>query len=246
MARIPHPNAGPPMYTTASEVATMDFAQSILQIPVSNVLAWGATTKNSVGSEYIIKEEVKGKHPTEVWDDMELEDKLSIIEDIVEMERKFLSISFSISGAIYYASDCFEGCERAEVTSDTPMSVKEDVKNRFVIGPTVEREFWEKERSGMDINRGPWKTQEYVEAITHRGIAWITHHAKPKATMDRWQASSGHNSPQAHIDFLKQCLDVMSTIIPQDADLLSPRLWHRDIDNGNLFIHQDKISSVID
>lgn len=25
MARIPHPNAGPPRYTTASEVATMEF-----------------------------------------------------------------------------------------------------------------------------------------------------------------------------------------------------------------------------
>lgn len=25
MARIPHPNSGPPKYTTASEVATMDF-----------------------------------------------------------------------------------------------------------------------------------------------------------------------------------------------------------------------------
>ena len=30
IARIPHPNAGPPFYTTASEVATMDFVSRLL------------------------------------------------------------------------------------------------------------------------------------------------------------------------------------------------------------------------
>ncbi|KAL1965694.1 hypothetical protein VTN77DRAFT_5194 [Rasamsonia byssochlamydoides] len=34
IARIPNPNAGPPSYTTASEVATMELVRTVLQIPV--------------------------------------------------------------------------------------------------------------------------------------------------------------------------------------------------------------------
>jgi hypothetical protein len=39
IAKIPHPNAGPPVLTTSSEVATMEFARDILDIPVPKVLA---------------------------------------------------------------------------------------------------------------------------------------------------------------------------------------------------------------
>lgn len=34
IAKVPHPNAGPRVITTSSEVATMDFARTILKIPV--------------------------------------------------------------------------------------------------------------------------------------------------------------------------------------------------------------------
>ena len=40
-------------------------------------------------------EEASGKQLGEVWDDMELHDKLKIVDDIVAIERKFLSVSFT-------------------------------------------------------------------------------------------------------------------------------------------------------
>ncbi|EDN07706.1 predicted protein [Histoplasma mississippiense (nom. inval.)] len=40
IAKIPHPIDGPKYYTTAPEVATMDFAGTILQIPLPQVYAW--------------------------------------------------------------------------------------------------------------------------------------------------------------------------------------------------------------
>ncbi|XMA20108.1 hypothetical protein WAI453_012899 [Rhynchosporium graminicola] len=46
IARIPCPNAGPAFKTTASEVATMDFARTILKIPVPKVHAWSAISDN--------------------------------------------------------------------------------------------------------------------------------------------------------------------------------------------------------
>lgn len=58
-------------------------------------------------------------------------------------------------GALYYKKDSFPGCETVQVTASIMDSLRADVEKRFVIGPTVEREFWEKERADMAIYRGP-------------------------------------------------------------------------------------------
>jgi hypothetical protein len=117
IARIPNPNAGPPFKTTASEVATMDFvswlihcsfklsklirpcyqARTVLEIPVPKVLSWSGEAENPVESEYILMEEVTGDQLGEAWDELELPDKLKIVDDIVKFERKFLSLSFTRS-----------------------------------------------------------------------------------------------------------------------------------------------------
>lgn len=78
IAKIPHPNAGPPILTTASEVATMKFAQTVLNIPVPQVLAWNADAQNPVHAEYIIMEEAKGSQLHEVWQDLSLRKKADI------------------------------------------------------------------------------------------------------------------------------------------------------------------------
>lgn len=54
IAHIPTPIAGPPHYTTPSEIATMAFLRDILGVPVPRVLAYSADSTNPVGSVYII------------------------------------------------------------------------------------------------------------------------------------------------------------------------------------------------
>ena len=95
IAKIPHPNAGPPVLTTASEVATMEFARTVLNIPVPKVLAWSATDQNPVNAEYIVMEEAKGSQLHDVWQNLPLRAKCDFIDEIVDVERKWLSISFS-------------------------------------------------------------------------------------------------------------------------------------------------------
>lgn len=95
IAKIPHPNAGPPTLTTASEVATMEFARTILNLPVPKVLAWNSTDQNPVGAEYIIMEEAKGCQLHDVWKNLQLRAKCDIIQKIVDVERKLLSVSFN-------------------------------------------------------------------------------------------------------------------------------------------------------
>ncbi len=94
IVKIPNPNAGPAMYTTASEVATMDFGRTVLNLPIPKVLAWSATNQNPVESEYIIMEEANGHQLHGVWSHMELETKRDIIAQIVDLETKMLSVSF--------------------------------------------------------------------------------------------------------------------------------------------------------
>jgi hypothetical protein len=94
IAKVPHPNAGPRVLTTASEVATMEFARTILNIPVPRVLAWSATDQNPVQAEYIIMEEASGSQIHEVWQDPSLRRKTEIIREFVDVERRLLSVSF--------------------------------------------------------------------------------------------------------------------------------------------------------
>lgn len=110
IAKIPQPNAGPSTLTTSSEVATMEFARDILNIPVPKVLAWSATDQNPVQAEYIIMEEARGSQLHEVWKDLPLRKKVNIIHEFVEIERKLLSVSFDKYGpacSIAYVASSF-------------------------------------------------------------------------------------------------------------------------------------------
>ena len=60
-------------------------------------------------------------------------------------------------GNLYLKSDAFPGCQPAVVVGDLLPSLKKEVRDRFVIGPVIDRSFWDGERSIMDIDRGPCK-----------------------------------------------------------------------------------------
>jgi hypothetical protein len=87
---------------------------------------------------------------------------------------------------------------------------------------------------------------DYLQAIANCEITWLRQYAKPKAAVTPGKLSSAHNSPSAHIDLLQKFLTVIPSIHPADDTLLSPVLWHRDIHKGNIFVHDGKISSIID
>ena len=67
----------------------------MLDIPAPKVLAWSNEADNSVGSEYIMTEEPAGIELSKVWRDAKLDDKIKIVESLVELEGKFLSLAFT-------------------------------------------------------------------------------------------------------------------------------------------------------
>jgi hypothetical protein len=117
VAKVPHPNAGPRGLTTASEVATMEFVRTVLNIPVPKVLAWSATDHNPVRAEYIIMEEAKGTQLHGVWQDLPLRTKSDIIREFVDVEKKLLSVSFDM-----YDSACFSTIFSMGLTCLRPQS----------------------------------------------------------------------------------------------------------------------------
>jgi hypothetical protein len=52
------------------------------------VLAWSGEVNNPVGSEYILMGEATGTALHEVWDKLELEDKINIVDEVVAIEKK--------------------------------------------------------------------------------------------------------------------------------------------------------------
>lgn len=60
------------------------------------VLAWSSTSSNSVDAEYILMEEAAGIPLEKIWkDDKDTLTKVKVVENVVELQRKLLSVSFN-------------------------------------------------------------------------------------------------------------------------------------------------------
>jgi hypothetical protein len=81
------------------------------------VLAWSAHTDNPVEAEYILMEVAEGTQLGDIWHEMEIERKLQITRDIVGIEKKLLSASFTRS--------VFQKATIVTPTSDTGDAVTE-------------------------------------------------------------------------------------------------------------------------
>ena len=67
----------------------------MLHIPIPKVFAWSADANNDVGSEYIVMEEAPGQLVATIWESSELEYKVSIMKEIIGIEKKLTSIKFT-------------------------------------------------------------------------------------------------------------------------------------------------------
>ncbi|KAF2434794.1 hypothetical protein EJ08DRAFT_646263 [Tothia fuscella] len=249
IVKIPNPNAGPTMHTTASEVATMEYARTILNLHVPKVLAWSATSLNPVESEYIIMEEAKGAQLHTVWQKLEIRAKRDIIDQIVDIEKIMLSVSFDKIGSLYFKDRDIPQCESVKATAASS-EVEDRIESRFSIGPIVRKEFWVGERGDMHHYHGPWKSaRQYLESVAKREIDWISKYAVSNETTENpWQyTSNAQKSREAHVSSLQKFMSAIPSIIPKDPDLRSPRFWHPDFHSGNIYVDdKNNISSIID
>jgi hypothetical protein len=77
----------------------------------------------------------------------EAQTKGQVLTQLVDIELKMMSLNFSGHGSIYLKQDLCDG-------PSIPMSINPSLAE-YVLGPSVGRSWWEKERNSMSIDRGP-------------------------------------------------------------------------------------------
>lgn len=76
---------------------------------------------------------------------------MKIMRQVVNLETRFMKICFPASGSLYFEKDLTNS--EAKITVSGPPSETDSI----VVGPTAEYEWWFKERSHLDVDRGPCK-----------------------------------------------------------------------------------------
>ena len=153
IVRLPYPCTIPREYGIISEVATMEYLRSH-GAPIPKVFDWSSARDNPVRSEYIIMEKVQGKELSHTWYTMTVEQRRSVVEKIVDLERLLFTIRFPVSGSIYFKDSVSTGT----TTVDLPLAVNPVETDKFCIGPSTEFLWWYQRRDELAVNRGPCKT----------------------------------------------------------------------------------------
>ncbi|KAH3943357.1 hypothetical protein HBH53_176480 [Parastagonospora nodorum] len=246
VAKIPFPIAGPPKYTTASEVAVLYYLQAHTSIPVPRVLAWSSDPSNPVGAEYIIMEKASGVQLFNTWGTMSDSDRFELVQHITELEGELASICFPASGSLYLRESLAKDEAQFELSRDA------DPSQKFCIGPSCERQWNSQSEEDTTIvpstnfDRGPWlNISSLGDALVKREVGRIREHYS--ITMpDRPTIST-----EGQLAVLNMATEVMSrldtgTIIDRFSQ---PVLWHTDLHMGNIFVSSEdptKVVSLID
>ncbi|KAE8149487.1 phosphotransferase enzyme family protein [Aspergillus avenaceus] len=247
VSKVPNPNAGIPHFTTASEVATMDFVRKVLDTPAPRVYSWNSQAKSHpVGAEFIIMDKVEGVPLSQVWGNMKLPQKLQLLLAITRLQKKWVSVSFSHYGSLYYAGDVQQQSNVSHYFKDGNTIDK----SGFTVGPITARDWLDGGRSKLDIDRGPWASlTDYLRAVGTREqraveclkpVKQLALFCGPKLYQpDMGKKLTALTSYQRIVDFL----------IPKDTTLISPYLWHDDLHDDNIFVDPDNpetITGIID
>ncbi|PWY70131.1 phosphotransferase enzyme family protein [Aspergillus eucalypticola CBS 122712] len=242
VAKVPNMNAGIPHLTTASEFATMDFARNVLETPAPRVYTWNSHAQSHpVGAEFIIMEKAAGVPLSHVWETLKLPQKLQVLLAMIRLQKKWLSVSFSHYGSLYYAKDI-----QASPPEDTHyIKNGKAIKDpQFAIGPTTGRDWCDASRSLLGIDRGP-----FMQAVGTRETKAIQSLHPSKQLALFCGPKLYQPCPQSKLIALSHYLEILESLIPKDTALITPHLWHNDLHNDNIFIdpqNPESITSIID
>ncbi|OOF98897.1 hypothetical protein ASPCADRAFT_513042 [Aspergillus carbonarius ITEM 5010] len=241
VVKMPNPNAGPSHYTTASEVATMQYLRQTLQLPVPKVLAYCSRAEQSkLGAEYIIMEKARGIELSRMWEGLRARDKLVIVKQVGAFTSRLAGARFSSYGSLYLHRDVLV-TERIKI-DDT-----------FAVGPTTRRAWFDDRRSEVDVHRGPWPSpQTTMTALVQRELACVNKFpsSHPDNQQGIFNSPDGyHPTKAAKLSVLQDYLRIHQHLLPQANSLNAGILWHNDLHTDNIFVDRDnptQITSIID
>lgn len=124
LVRLPYKTTVPKHHVVASEAAILALLRAH-GVPVLKVLAYSLDQTNAVGTEYILLEKLKGTPLSDQWFSMDTKTRVKLMRQIVDLERRFMSIHFLASGSLYHRRD-LDGSQHFILVSDD-----------IVVGPTA-------------------------------------------------------------------------------------------------------------
>ncbi|RAH50382.1 uncharacterized protein BO95DRAFT_449732 [Aspergillus brunneoviolaceus CBS 621.78] len=221
--KIPTPSAGRAHYTTASEVATMDFVRNHLGTPVPRVLDWSSkANKNPM---------VTGVQLKKIWPSLDIRERLEVAKSISKYQRAWMSTSFVQYGSLYYSSDL----DSPDTCVPTKENGSQSTGHRFAVGPSTGREFLDDGRAALEFDRGPWNSvEQYKLAVRHREIACVQNMTQlPHSPLALDGPGTYRPSRTKKIAALRNYLRISSAF-----------LWHPDLHNENIFVRPERPSEV--
>ncbi|KAF8683183.1 Altered inheritance of mitochondria protein 9, mitochondrial [Rhizoctonia solani] len=232
----------PPFYTTASEVATMDYVRTVLKIPVPEVLAYSARADSTpVGTEFILMRPGSGSELRKRWDSMSEMDAKAVIDYVLRAESQFASYQFSQIGSIYYVEDVEPALRQRPLYRDG--SGPHEGADRFRIGPSTEWALWRGARAELQVHHGPWPdVKSYIEGIVRIHQAWLSSHARQHKVQVP-PRSPEDLDPKAHQQLLEKLVSLSSQleVLP---DLQANVLWHKDLHARNIMVDKSSPPSI--
>ncbi|KAJ5950640.1 Aminoglycoside phosphotransferase [Penicillium vulpinum] len=247
-AKLPNPNAGPAHFTIASEIATRKLLSDVLKLPVTRVLAWSFDAASTpVGAEYIIEEKAPGVRLGSIWSQWPRSSKLQLITQVIDIQNILTNVTFDMHGCIYFKDDLRSlGEEPKEANIQSATTSVPDI---FAIGPLTTGELWNGVRSGMDLDRGPWKEpSDYTRALGHNEIAYIKSHAIPR--MNYYRSLKTQEYPDDGLALLTKYMKIASYLTPQPTNKAASSnfLMHPDLHLNNIFVDPEtlQITRIVD
>lgn len=83
-----------------------------MNVSIPKVIAWSSRASESpVHAEYIFMERQTGVTLSDVWDNLKGKQKVQILDQVVDIERRLASVQFTKFGALYYIENLPEGSD---------------------------------------------------------------------------------------------------------------------------------------
>ncbi|RDB27521.1 Altered inheritance of mitochondria protein 9, mitochondrial [Hypsizygus marmoreus] len=207
-----------------SEAATLKWLRENTSIPVPRVFAYDGNPDSNVGAAYIIEERIIGQPLHDVWENLDLESRNKIIQQLAPMQAQLLKASFPLIGSLY-----------EDISAPTA--------SRFYVGRSAPPVQVERHK----INRGPWRTpREYLHSVITEQIQEITFDE------ERVWAARKHNKADesgCNIEDFKALYSAILHLV-DNVQLLDECdhtfcLSHPDFTTRNMLVAYDDPTSVV-
>ncbi|KAF4341172.1 altered inheritance of mitochondria 9 mitochondrial [Fusarium beomiforme] len=218
-----------PQKKTLSEVATLQWAATITDIPIPKVIHFDASRDSLVSYEWILMSKLAGSRLEDTWHHLGLLQKTDTVRQIASFIASLFRVKFSSIGNIY----------PPVCASDLPRP-----------GPMVSTCFFYGPINKSDINRGPFRnSREWFTARLEATKRDAT------ATMAKWCGKGNLNSDvMKEIDDAARTFDIaerlrrlISRVFPFETEAETTVLYHDDLHGNNILVNETgTITGIVD